>query len=101
MCSAHAQAGPGRQAGSGLEHVRGTGDRRQCNGSGTDAGSQGTGGNKAGVGWRKEMNIMNMRPPPLLFIKRLEQLKGPWKYKGRRMPNFSYTWFHLQNQQKN
>ena len=44
--------------------MRGTGDQRQCNGSGTDAGSQGTGGNKAGEGWRKEMNRMNMRPPP-------------------------------------
>ena len=67
--------------------MRDIGDRRQCNGSSTDAGRQGTGGNKAGEGWRKEMNRMNMRPPPPLFIKRLEQLKGPW--------------FYLQNQQKN
>ena len=51
-------------AGSELEHARDTRDWRHCNGSGTDAGSQGIGGNIAGEGWRREMNRMNMRPPP-------------------------------------
>ena len=55
------------------EHARGTRDGWQCNGSGTDARSHGTGGNKVGEGWTKEMNIMKMSappppPPPPLFL---------------------------------
>ena len=56
-------------AGTEYEHARGSRNWRQWSGSGMDAGSQGTGGNKAGEGWRKEMNQKeNEPPPPLSFI---------------------------------
>ena len=61
------------------------------------------GTSRGGLEGRNEQNEHEASPPPPpppLFIKLLEQLKGPWKSKGCRMPNFACTWFHLQNQQK-
>ena len=56
-------------AGAGHKHARGIGDRWQCNGSGTDVGSQGTRGNKAGRLEEGNEKNENEHPPPSFFYR--------------------------------